>query len=145
ALAGNGFAHHALGAAITIHFGCVDEGDAVIDPGADGVDLLTEPVTALAHHPGAKAKDRHGRAIGQCRGGDRHYALVPVLLFGQLLSRLNRCWLSGRGDYGCSQSRSLYPLGRRLDRSQCAPTKGDHYPWSCRPCAERAWCGAGDP
>jgi hypothetical protein len=63
---GDGLAHHFLGAALGVHFRGVDQGQAQIEPGAQGRDLGLPVGRALSHMPAALAQCRHGSAIGQC-------------------------------------------------------------------------------
>ncbi len=63
--AGDRLADDDLGAAIAIHLGGVDEGDAEIETELQRGELGSGFALAFAHHPGAETQHRHLAAIRQ--------------------------------------------------------------------------------
>ena len=55
---GQGLAHHALGAALAVHLGGIDDAVTKLECRAHGHHLLRPPVVGLAHLPGAQAQGR---------------------------------------------------------------------------------------
>ena len=66
ALPGDGLADHALGGAVAVHLGGVDQGHAKLDPEADGGDFLFRRSRPFADLPGPLAQRRNFGPVGQC-------------------------------------------------------------------------------
>src|SRR5690348_13594071 len=71
ALAGDGLTDQFLGAAVTVHFGGIDERHAEIDAALEGGDGLRLVPAALAHHPRAEAERGNPLAAGQRHASHR--------------------------------------------------------------------------
>ncbi|KSV74230.1 hypothetical protein N182_04260 [Sinorhizobium sp. GL2] len=65
------FADHALRGAVAIHFGRVDQRQAEIEAELQALHLIGLACCAVAHAPGALAKNRDRAAVGKCRRRDR--------------------------------------------------------------------------
>jgi hypothetical protein len=67
ALAANGLADHAFGAAFAVHFSGINQGHALVDAALQRSDFGAAPVRVFAHAPGALAND-WDRNTGQIDG-----------------------------------------------------------------------------
>ena len=62
---GDGVSDHPLGAAISVHFGGVDQRHPELDPKLQRGDFFVAPARVLAHPPGALTETGHGIAGGE--------------------------------------------------------------------------------
>src|SRR5207237_10547192 len=79
----------ALGAAVRVHLGGVDEGHPELHAGAERADLATSVFAVLTHAPGTLTEQRDRRTTGKRRRAHRVHLAQPSTS-GAVLGELHR-------------------------------------------------------